>query len=134
MAGTIIGETKREGQIKDKRHTTCKNQKKGRELVPLVVGSYFTHGPSIVSHMQIMKSHSNVKSCTCQILFISTIFELSFLLLLCVGFVYLWNIVLNFFHLFFNSLWFGCCVRFPINIILMLNYIASLSPCCFFIH
>jgi hypothetical protein len=31
MAGTIIGETKREGQKKDKIHTTYKNQKKKGE-------------------------------------------------------------------------------------------------------
>jgi len=30
MAGTIIGETKREGQRKDKCHTNCKNQKRER--------------------------------------------------------------------------------------------------------
>jgi len=30
MAGTIIGETKREGQRKAKRCTTCKNQKRRR--------------------------------------------------------------------------------------------------------
>jgi hypothetical protein len=29
MAGTIIGETKKEGQKKVKRQTTCRNQKKG---------------------------------------------------------------------------------------------------------
>jgi hypothetical protein len=41
MAGTITGETKREGQRKAKRHTAHKNPKrKKRELVPLVVGSY----------------------------------------------------------------------------------------------
>ncbi len=46
MAGTITGETTRGGQRKAKRQTTCKKQKeKGRELVPLVVGSYLTHGP-----------------------------------------------------------------------------------------
>jgi hypothetical protein len=40
---TIIGETKREGQRKAKRCTTYMNQKKRRELVPLMVGSYLTH-------------------------------------------------------------------------------------------
>jgi hypothetical protein len=33
MAGTIIGEIKREGQRKAKRHTTCRNQKKRREKI-----------------------------------------------------------------------------------------------------
>ncbi len=46
MAGTITGETTRGGQRKAKRQTTCKKQKeKGRELVPLVVGSYLTREP-----------------------------------------------------------------------------------------
>ncbi len=36
--------------------------KKGRELVPLVVGSYLTHGPSNVTNMQIMKSNNNGRS------------------------------------------------------------------------
>jgi len=40
-------------------YTTRRNQKKKRELVPLVVGSYFTHGPSNVAYMQIVKSNSN---------------------------------------------------------------------------
>jgi hypothetical protein len=34
-------------------------KKKGRELVPLVVGSYFSHGPSNVVQMQIVKSNNN---------------------------------------------------------------------------
>jgi hypothetical protein len=40
MARTMIGDTKREGQRKAKGPTRTK--KKGRELIPLVVGSYFT--------------------------------------------------------------------------------------------
>jgi hypothetical protein len=48
MVETIKGETKREGQRKAKRHGACRNQKKG-ELVPLVVGSYLTHGHSNVA-------------------------------------------------------------------------------------
>jgi hypothetical protein len=61
MAKTIIGETKKEGQRKAKRRKTCKNQKKrkGRKLVFLMVGSYFTHYPSNVACMQIVKSNSN---------------------------------------------------------------------------
>jgi hypothetical protein len=57
MAITVTGETKREGQTK--RHTARKNQKKGRELVPLMVQSYLTHGPFNVASMQIVKFNSN---------------------------------------------------------------------------
>jgi hypothetical protein len=38
--------------------------KKGRELDPLVVGSYLTHGPSNVTSMQIVRFHSNGRSRT----------------------------------------------------------------------
>jgi hypothetical protein len=61
MTGTIKEETKREGQRKAKRHTTCKNQEKGKKLVPFVVGSNLTHGPSNVACMQIVRSSSNGK-------------------------------------------------------------------------
>jgi hypothetical protein len=40
MAGTITRETKREGQRKVKRQRACKNQKKRKELVPLMVRNY----------------------------------------------------------------------------------------------
>jgi hypothetical protein len=36
--------------------------KKGRELIPLMVGSYLTHNPSNVVDMQIMGSNSNGRS------------------------------------------------------------------------
>jgi hypothetical protein len=55
MIGTITRETKREGQRKAKRNTTCMNPKKGKEPVPLMVRSYFTHSPSNVPCMQILK-------------------------------------------------------------------------------
>jgi hypothetical protein len=45
MAKTIIEEAKREGQRKAKKHIACKNQKKGKELVFLMVKNYLTHGP-----------------------------------------------------------------------------------------
>jgi hypothetical protein len=64
MAGAIIGETKREGQRKAKRQTACRNQKKGRELVLLVVRSYLTHGPSNATCMQIVRSNKNGRSKT----------------------------------------------------------------------
>jgi len=38
--------------------------KEGKELVPLVVGSYFTHNPFNVAYMQIMRSNSNRRSRT----------------------------------------------------------------------
>jgi hypothetical protein len=59
MAGAITEETKKEGQRNAKRHTTHKNKKKRKELILLVVGNYFTHNPSIVANMQIMKFNSN---------------------------------------------------------------------------
>jgi hypothetical protein len=51
MARTIKGETKREGQRKAKKTNNLKEPKKGKELFPLVVGSYFAHGPSNVTCM-----------------------------------------------------------------------------------
>jgi hypothetical protein len=63
MVGIITRETKKEGQRKAKRCTTCK-PKKGRELIPLVVGSYFTHGPPNVACTQIMGFNSNGRSKT----------------------------------------------------------------------
>jgi hypothetical protein len=61
MAGTIKGETKREGQ---KTHNSHEPKKKGRELISLVVGSYFTHYPSNVTYMQIVRSNTNGRSKT----------------------------------------------------------------------
>jgi hypothetical protein len=51
MARAITRETKREGQ---KTHN-LQEQKKGKKLVPFVVGSYFTHDPSSVVNMQIVR-------------------------------------------------------------------------------
>ncbi len=48
-------ETKSEGQ---KMHN-LQEPKKGRELVLLVVGSYFTHNISNVAYMQIMRFNIN---------------------------------------------------------------------------
>jgi hypothetical protein len=67
MVRTITGEIKKEGQRKAKRRTTHKIQKKlkkrkikkRRKLVPLMVGSYLSHGPFNVACMQIMRSNSN---------------------------------------------------------------------------
>jgi hypothetical protein len=64
MVGNIASETKSEGQRKAKRQTTRMNQTKRKELVPLVVGSFLTHGPSNVAHMQIMRSNNNGRSRT----------------------------------------------------------------------
>jgi hypothetical protein len=60
MARTIIRETKREGQ---KMHN-MQDPKQGRELIPLMVGNYFTHNPSKVTCMQIVGSNSNGRSKT----------------------------------------------------------------------
>jgi hypothetical protein len=46
---------------KDAQPTRTKER---RELIPLMVGSYFTHNLSNVTHMQIMTSNSNRKSRT----------------------------------------------------------------------
>jgi hypothetical protein len=61
MVETIIGETKREGQRNAKGCTARKNQKR-RELVPFVVGNYFTHSPFNVTYIQIMRYNSNGRS------------------------------------------------------------------------
>jgi hypothetical protein len=63
MVKTIARKTKGQGQRKAKRCVTRKNQK-GRKLIPLVVGSYFTHSLSNVTRMQIVKSNSNRRSRT----------------------------------------------------------------------
>jgi hypothetical protein len=65
MGPPIARETKREGQRKAKRHTARrKTERKGRELVPIVVGSYLTHGPSNVTCIQIVRSNNNGRSRT----------------------------------------------------------------------
>jgi hypothetical protein len=61
MAGTIIGETKREGQRKD---TQPVGTKKGRKLVLLMVRTYLTHNPLNVTCMQIMRFNYNGRSRT----------------------------------------------------------------------
>jgi hypothetical protein len=48
-------------RLKDAQPTRTKE---GRELVPLVIGSYFTHNPSNVANKQIMKFNSNKRSKT----------------------------------------------------------------------
>ncbi len=50
-------EDKREGQRKAKS-AQPEGTKEGKELVPLMVGIYFTHNPSNVTYMQII-SNSN---------------------------------------------------------------------------
>jgi hypothetical protein len=49
MVRSITWETKREGQRQAKNCTTHRNQKKGKKLVPIMVGSYLTHTPSNVA-------------------------------------------------------------------------------------
>jgi hypothetical protein len=49
MVGTITKETKREGQGKTKlKYAQPTRTKRGKKLVPFMVGSYLTHGPSNV--------------------------------------------------------------------------------------
>jgi hypothetical protein len=64
MAGTHHHiENKREGQRKAKRHAACMNQ--GRKLIPLVVGSYFTHHPSNVACMHNVNDKAKVRHTPC---------------------------------------------------------------------
>jgi RNA recognition motif-containing protein len=60
MAGTITKETKKEGQ----RMHNPQEPKKRRKQVPLMVGNYFTHSPSNVTCMQIVRYNSNERSRT----------------------------------------------------------------------
>jgi hypothetical protein len=75
MARTITHKTKRKAKerLKDKQPTRTKE---GRELIPLVVRSYFTHNPSNVTYMQIIGFNSNRRSrtniaCQCNLLLYS---------------------------------------------------------------
>jgi hypothetical protein len=73
MARIILGEAKR-GRLKKSQKThNLKGPKKGRKLVFLVVGSYFTHGPFNVTYMQIVGFNSSGRfktniTCQCNIL------------------------------------------------------------------
>jgi hypothetical protein len=58
MARTITRKTKGKANEKPKDAQPTRT-KEGRELVPLVVGSYLTHHPSNVTCMQIVRSNSN---------------------------------------------------------------------------
>jgi hypothetical protein len=58
MAGTIIGETKKEGQRKAKRHIARRNQKKGERASPSHGRKLFHPLSSNVNYMQ-MKSNNN---------------------------------------------------------------------------
>jgi hypothetical protein len=51
MAKTIPRETKRRRPKKGQETHNLKGPKRGREPISLVVGSYFTHGPSNVTCM-----------------------------------------------------------------------------------
>jgi hypothetical protein len=60
MAKTIPRETRREGQWKTKRCTIwMKGPKKRRESVCLMLRSYFSHIPSNVANMQIVRFNNN---------------------------------------------------------------------------
>ncbi len=58
MVRTITRETKREGQKTQNLHEPKTN------LDPLMIGSYFTHNPSNVIYMQIVRFNSNGRSKT----------------------------------------------------------------------
>jgi hypothetical protein len=60
-----------QGKVKEglKYAQPIRTKKKGRKLVLFMVGSYFTHSPSNVASMQIVKSNNNGRSktnITCQ--------------------------------------------------------------------
>jgi hypothetical protein len=51
MSETIVGETKKEGQRKAKKHIAHKKpNKKKKKLIPFMIGSYLTHRPSNANH------------------------------------------------------------------------------------
>jgi len=58
MARTITQKTKRKAK---ERPTYAQpiGTKEGRKLVPLVVGSHFTHNPFNVTYMEIVKSKNH---------------------------------------------------------------------------
>jgi hypothetical protein len=58
MARTITRKTKRKAKERPKDVQPART-KKGRDLVPLVVGSSFTYSPFDVACMQIMKFNNN---------------------------------------------------------------------------
>jgi len=62
MVGTITQKTK--GKAKEKLYAQPVGTKEGRELVPLLVGSYLTQNPSNVTNMQIVRSNNNRRSKT----------------------------------------------------------------------
>jgi hypothetical protein len=51
----------RETQRKAKRHAACKNQRRERERLALLIGKYHIHSPSNVVCKQIMRSNNNNK-------------------------------------------------------------------------
>jgi hypothetical protein len=61
MAKTIKGRQKWKAKERPKNAQST-GTKKGRGLKPLVIGSYFTHGPFNVTNMQIVKFNSNGRS------------------------------------------------------------------------
>jgi hypothetical protein len=64
MVGTIIRETKRGRPKKGLKTYNPQEPKKGKELVPLMVGSYLTNGPYNVACMIIVKCNNNGRSIT----------------------------------------------------------------------
>jgi len=69
MVGTITWERKGKAKESPKDPQPTRTKKKRRKLIPLVVGNYFTHNPSNVACMQIMRYNNNGRSrtsITCQ--------------------------------------------------------------------
>jgi hypothetical protein len=63
MVGTIPYKTKGKAKARSK-DTHFARTKEGKELVSLTVRSYFTHNPSNVANMQVVRSNSNKRSRT----------------------------------------------------------------------
>jgi hypothetical protein len=64
MARTIPRETKRGRPKKGQKTYSPKGPKRGRELVSLVVGSYFIHNAFNVTNVKIMISNNSERSRT----------------------------------------------------------------------
>ncbi len=62
MAKIIARETKRRRSKKGQETHNRKGPKRGRGPISLAVGSYFTHGPSNVTCMQIVRFNSTGRS------------------------------------------------------------------------
>ncbi len=62
MAKAIIRKQKEKAKERQKNTQPTRSKKKGKKLVPPIVGSYFTNDPFIVTSMQIVRFNSNGRS------------------------------------------------------------------------